>query len=201
MINYVKGNAHRHPYYCSLWKFAVFVFSLAAVFCFLNSISLAQGRDYLTDEEVELIRDTQQIDQRIEVLTRCIDRRFTVLRIDVGPEPARQGKEWGALPSGTRVELLSDIRNILQKAVDDIDNLSARPNSMVIDPEASKDKKKPKGFSDLFPKAVRNLAAAAHRYQPALRQALDMTKDQHERGLIADSIDLCDEIIASVQKL
>jgi hypothetical protein len=95
--------------------------------------------------------------------------------------------------------LFSDIRNILQKAIDDIDNLSARPDSMVIDPD--EDKKKKKGFSDLFPKAVRLLAAAAKRYEPALKQALDTTKDEHEKGLISNSIDLCEDIIAAVPKL
>jgi len=179
-----------------------FVFLIVTLLVSLGAmICPAQTRDYFTDEEIELIRNTQQIDKRVEVLAKAIDRRFAVLKISVGV-PALEGKEWGTLPTGTRVELLADIRNILQKAIDDIDNLSARPTSMVIDPiEKEKDKKKQKGFAELFPKAVRNLAAAAHRYDPALKQALDVTKDQHERGLIADSIDLCGEIIASVQKL
>ena len=158
----------------------------------------AQSRDYFTDEEVELIRNAQQIDQRIEVLTKTIDRRFAVLNINVnGANPS--GKEWGAPPKGTRVELFSDIRNILQKAIDDIDNLAARPDSMVIDPDDNKKKKK--GFSDLFPKAVKTLAAAARRYEPALKQALDTTKDDREKGLISNSIDLSEDIIAAVQKL
>ena len=158
----------------------------------------AQGRDYFTDEEIELIRDNQQIDHRINILVRTIDRRFAVLKINVGGSKD-EGKDWGALPTGTRTELLSDIRNILQKAIDDIDNLSSRPDSMVLSPEERD--KKPKGFSDLFPKAVRSLAKAAERYKPALKQALDATKDEREKGLLLDSIEMCDEIIASVSKL
>ena len=177
---------------------------VAACFClvtFAFGLSVhAQGRDYFTPEEVELIRDAQQIDKRVDVLVKTIDRRFAALNIDVGgAKPS--GKDWGESPKGTRVELFSDIRNILQKAIDDIDNLAARPDSMVIDPDAAKDKKKQKGFSDLFPKAVRSLAAAARRYQPALKQALDVAKDERERGLIDNALDLCDEIIVAVQKL
>jgi hypothetical protein len=179
---------------------AILIFSLVTVYCSLVTAVAAQTRDYFTDPEIELIRDAQQIDKRIDVLTKTIDRRFAVLKINAGGS-APEGKDWGALPTGTRVELLSDIRNILQKAIDDIDNLSARPDSMVIDPEAAKDKKKQKGFSDLFPKAVKSLAAAARRYEPALKQSLDTAKDEHEKGLIADSLDLCDEIIAAEPKL
>ncbi len=69
----------------------------------------------------------------------------------------------------------------------------------MIDPDD--DKKKKKGFYDLFPKAVRSLAKAAERYKPALKQALDTTKDEHEKGLISNSIDLCEDIIAAVPKL
>ena len=178
------------------------VFLYLSLFTFhFSLLANAQGRDYFTAEEVELIRDAQQIDQRIDVLAKTIDRRFAVLKIDVG-EPKISSKEsdkFGALPTGTRAELFSDIRNILQKAIDDIDNLAARPDSMVIDP--NEDKKRQKGYADLFPKAVRNLAAAARRYEPALKQALDAAKDEREKGLLLDSIDLCEEIIAAVPKL
>ena len=176
-----------------------FSFSLLVI-SFSLLTAHAQGRDYFTPEEVELIRDAQQIDQRVEVLVKTIDRRFAVLKIDVGgSKPA--GKDWGELPTGTRVELFSDIRNILQKAIDDIDNLAARPDSMVVDPDAAKDKKKRQGYAELFPKAVKSLAAAARRYSPALKQALDTAKDEREKGLISNSIVLCEDIIAAVPKL
>jgi hypothetical protein len=181
-----------------LYALFVFGFSLFTISCSLLTAS-AQSRDYFTDAEIELIRDAQQIDKRVELLTKIIDRRFGLLNIEVnGAKPS--GKDWGEPPKGTRVELFSDIRNILQKAVDDIDNLSARPDSMVIDPN-DENKKKKKGFSDLFPKAVRTLAAAAQRYQPALKQSLAASKDEREKGLIMHSIELCEDIIAAVTKL
>jgi hypothetical protein len=93
--------------------------------------------------------------------------------------------------------MLSDIKYILRKAIEDIDNLAERPDSMVINP----DEKKPKGYSDLFPKAVRLLAAAAERYRPVFKTELDRSATEAEKGVLLDSIEMCDEIIASVAKL
>ena len=172
----------------------VFFFSLF-VFSF-SLLTAAQSRDYFTDAEIEMIRDVQQIDKRIELLAKIIDRRFMLLNIEVnGTKPS--GKDWGEPPKGTRVELFSDIHNILQKAADDIDNLAARPDSMVIDPND----KKPKKYSDLFPKAVRILAIAAERYKQPLAAALNSAKDEREKALISISNDLCNDITAAVHKL
>ena len=96
----------------------------------------------------------QEIDQRIDVLTHAIDRRFAVLKIEVGGPriPQKESEKWGAAPQGTRLDLLLDIKHILQKAIDDIDTLYERPNSAILpDPTEKKDAK---GFKDLFPTLV-----------------------------------------------
>jgi len=175
-------------------------FALAVLLLFISwATASAQYRDYLTDQEIEVVRDAQQIDERIDVLVHMIDRRLAVL----GAASASAKKEkldvWGPPPTGTRLQLLNDIKQILQKAVDDIDNLSARPDSMVVD--EAEDGKKPKGFSDLFPKAVRILAAGATRFEPIFKTELDKSTDAMEKGILLNSIDRCDEIIASVAKL
>jgi hypothetical protein len=175
-------------------------FALAVLFALIVSATAsAQSRDYLTDQEIEVVRDAQQIDDRIDVLVHMIERRLTVL----GAAPASAKKEkpdvWGPPPTGTRIQLLNDIKLILQKAVDDIDNLSARPDSMIV--EETEEGKKPKGFSDLFPKAVRILAAGAARFEPIFKVELDKSTDAMEKGILLNSIDRCDEIIASVAKL
>ncbi|MFN0141794.1 MAG: hypothetical protein ACKVQW_17100 [Pyrinomonadaceae bacterium] len=159
--------------------------------------SAVAQRDYFTEAEIELIRDAQQIDQRVNVLTHAIDRRFGVLKIDVASAAKKPSGEWGDAPAGTRIELLADIKDILRKAIEDIDNLAERPDSIVVDPND----KKPKGYSDLFPKAVRLLAAAATRYRPVLKNELDKSTTETEKGVLLDSIEMCDEIIASVAKL
>ena len=170
------------------------------VTCLLSaSFATGQVRDYLTDEEIELVRDAQQIDKRIEVLTHAIDRRFAALKINVSaPTKKLDAAAWGAAPGGTKAQLLYDIKRLLQKAVEDIDNLSARPDSLVIDQEA---KKKPDGFNQLFPRAVRALAAAAERYKTPLKNELDMAGSGPEKGSVLDSLDLCHQITAAVAKL
>jgi len=178
-------------------RFAGVIGFLLLVLSFSSDL-LAQ-RDYFTPEEVELIREEQQIDRRIDVLTHAIDRRFAALNIDVASPivAKKEADKWGGPPNGTRAELLLDIRRILQKAIDDIDSLSGRPDSLLVDP----DNKKPKGFSELFPLAVRKLAAAAKRYEPALHIELDKTQSNSEKGSLLDAIDSCDQIIESVAKL
>ena len=180
--------------------FAFLLFTLALVsFYFLLSPPPAWAqRDYLTEAEIELIRDAQQIDERVDVLIHAIDRRFGMLQIDVGAPAKKPKGEWGELPKGTRRELLYDIKRILQKAIDDIDNLSERPDSIVVDLEKDK---KPKGFAELFPKAVRKLDTAARRYQPALKAALEATKDTVEQGSLISTLEMCDQINAAVPKL
>ena len=173
---------------------------LVFISCVAQSVD-AQRRDYLTEDEVELVRDAQQIDQRMKVLTRAVDRRFAALGISSAAEvPKEKSDKWGPLPTGTRIELLDDIKRIIQKAVDDIDNLAERPDSIVVDETASK-KEKPKKYEDVFPPAVRILAAAARRYEPLLKKELETSKDDMERGLIIQSGDLCEEIIASESRL
>lgn len=178
--------------------------ALVAALLFFPAKTLCQ-RDYFTPEEVEVIRDAQQIDQRINVLTHIIDRRFAALNIDVHAPVVKEqkGVEWGPAPTGSRLDLFVDIKRVLEKAVDDIDNLSERPNSMVMEEPDPKDKKsKPqKGFAELFPAAVRSLAAAADRYGPALKLELDKAKDPAEKGAILNSLEICDEITAAVNKL
>ena len=181
----------------------VFLAALGALL-FLPAKTLCQ-RDYFTPEEIEVIRDAQQIDQRVNVLTHVIDRRFAALNVDVHAPAVKEqkGVEWGPAPTGTRLELLIDIKRILEKAIDDIDNLSERPNSMVVEEvRDNKDpKKKPKGFAELFPVAVRSLAASAQRYGPALNTELDKTKNPLEKGAILNALEMCDEIMAAVNKL
>lgn len=160
----------------------------------------AQRRDYLTDEEIEIVREAQQIDERIGVLVHAVDRRMSVIGLGNVPagKPVKEKDIWGPPPSGTRAELLSDIKRIIQKAIDDIDNLAARPDSAVIYEDEGKKPKDPKA---LFAKAVRNLGAAATRYRPIFNDELSRTEVKSERGLLLDIIDNCDQIIEAVATL
>jgi hypothetical protein len=141
----------------------------------------AQRRDYLTDAEIELVRDAQEIDLRIAVLTNAADRRFLVLE---KKSPAKESEKWGPAPKGTRLDLLTDIQKIIQKAIDDIDDVAAR-----------------KPDDKLFPKAVWKLNVACVGYQPRLRSFLDAVVNEKERGSILTSLDLCEQVIEAAPKV
>jgi hypothetical protein len=103
----------------------------------------------------------------------------------------KYGEKWGDAPTGSRLELLTDVKALLQKSIDDIDDASSH--------ESENAENKVTGT--LFPKAVRLLATAAEKYRPLFRTALDNTKDEKEKGPILASIDFCDQIIEASAKL
>jgi hypothetical protein len=176
-----------------------FIYALILAIGLTAPATASAQRDFLTPEEIEIVRDSQEIDTRIEVLTQAIDRRFDVLNLDVSAPKVKKKGEWGELPKGSRAELFLDIKRLLQKAVDDIDNLSERPTSAVApDPEK---RKGDTSFATLFPRAVRNLADASKRYIPVLKSELDASGANSEKGSILDALELCRQIIDSVVKL
>jgi len=174
-------------------KFFIIPFVALLIFVGVSTAS-AQRRDYMTEPEIELVRDNQDIDKRIQVLTRMIDRRFTALGVDVGgwKQSGKDEKTWGEAPTGTPSNLLGDIRQLLQKAVDDVDDVAEHNENTLT-------QNKTEGV--LFPAGVRSLASAAARYQPALKSLLDKTKDERDKGVILTSMELCQEIVDSVTKL
>jgi len=180
-----------------------FVIALCAVIQLAPAVTVvAQApRDYMTDDEIELVRDAQDIDQRIDVLTKMIDRRFAVLKIDVGGAavPSKETSKWGPAPTGTQTELLDDIKRLIEKGIDDIDNTAMHPIDYAADKSRS-EKQKAKD-AQRFPSAVRNLAAAAKRYEQPLKILSDRTTDEKQKGLILAALDFCDEIIAASTKV
>lgn len=168
-------------------RFTVSVF-IAFLILILPALSNAQSRDYLTDAEIELVRDAQQIDLRVEVLVKAIDRRFLVLNNDTtqAKQTEKDLGKWGEPPKGTRVQLLSDIAKILQKAIDDIDDVARREGGM---------------DSKFFPKAVHKLADAANIYLPQFKTQLDKVTDEKERGSLLTATDLCGQVIEASAKV
>jgi hypothetical protein len=159
----------------------------------LFSTAAGQRRDFVTEQEGELIREAQEIDIRIEVLTKFIDRRLSAANIagHKWTPPKKNSELWGPEPAGSRSELLSDIKRLLQKSIDDIDDIASRPKTAIEGNEVG---------GKLFPKAVRNLAAAAARFKPIFQAELEKSPSHTDRGLLIQSIEFCDQIIeASTQ--
>lgn len=170
--------------------------AFAVLFVVFTAVSdlAAQRRDYMTETEIELVRDAQDIDLRVDVLTKMIDRRFAAAGIGAGgwKEPAKGSEKWGDAPKGTRLQLLTDIRQLLQKAVNDIDDVAEHDANALAQNKMS---------GKLFPKAVRNLAAASQRYLAVLRPLAEKANDEKEKGSILTSIELCEQIIEAAGKI
>jgi len=138
-----------------------FVLTLA-----LPTVSRSQARDHLTPQEVEVVREAQILDKRIDVFIKAIERRMLVLSGTVAAAEKQLKKDsevWGEVPAGTRAELIGDIARILNEAITNIDDVNAR------------DEKNP-----LIPKALRKLAAAASLTVERLKPLQTQPKDDAE---------------------
>ena len=160
---------------------------LILTLCTPGEIRAVQARDHLTEQEVELVKDSQILDKRIEVFIKAADRRMLVLS---GAEAtsAQQSKKdaelWGPLPTGTRAELIGDIARIFDEAITNIDDVSSR------------DEKNP-----LVPKALRNLAAAVTRIVGQLKPLQAQLKADSELSTFDQLVENAESIIQAANKL
>ena len=154
----------------------------------------SQRGDYKSREEQDVVRNNQDVDARIAVLTYMIDRRFIAMGIAVkANKPAIDPEDdWGPEPKGTKAELLTDIRHLLEKAIDDIDNLSGHL------PEKAKEERK---GVNLFNKAVKSLDASAKKWLPILKKEFENANDEQTNAATATAIDFCEQIIDAASKL
>ena len=130
----------------------------------------AQKRDHLTEAEIEIIRDTQELDLRTKVFVKAAERRFIALGVLTESKPAKKEKDnsdWGAPPTGTRAELLGDIAKILEEAMNNLDNVWSR---------------EPK--NPLVPKALKILSDAAARFQTQAASLDSKTASEKEREAV-----------------
>jgi hypothetical protein len=101
---------------CGGWRRRlVFLFSLL-----LFSPGLAQQRgDVLNEQEIERIREAQEIDQRTEVFLKLAGRRLTAL--EGRPDPLTKREQWGEPPNGSPQQLLAAYTRILEELADKLD--------------------------------------------------------------------------------
>ncbi len=144
-------------------------------------------RDHLTPQEVELIREAQELDKRTAVFIKAAERRLLSLidpRAAQSKQVQKDVERWGELPKGTRAELLSDLSKILDEAITNIDDSSARA------PE-----------SKLLTKALRNLAEASTGFLAQLVPLRTGAQDGREREALEQAIENVQEIVTAASKL
>jgi hypothetical protein len=148
-----------------------------------------QAREHLTLQEIDIVKDAQALDKRIDVFIKAADRRMLVLKgggadTTTAKQLKKDSETWGELPTGSRAELISDIAGIFDEAITNIDDVSAR------------DEKNP-----LIPKALRKLAAAATRIVETLKPGEAQAKGELELSSFDQLTENAESILQAANKL
>jgi hypothetical protein len=136
---------------------------------FLGSTLVAgafQRRDHLTEKEVDLVKEAQVLDKRIDVFIKAAERRLMVINNSSAANAKQLKKDaerWGELPTGSRADLVSDISRILDEAITNIDDVS------------SHDERNP-----LIPKSLRKLAQSVSSIMAQLKPISTEAKGEAE---------------------
>jgi hypothetical protein len=162
-----------------------------ALLLFLNSLSTVAAsnpqRDHLTPQEVDIVKEAQILDKRIEVFIKAIDRRLMVLNGTAAANAKQLKKDselWGELPTGSRAELIGDIGRILDEAITNIDDVNSR------------DERNP-----LIPKALRRLAQAVNDVMTQLAPLRSNAKSEAEVGNLELLNENAQSILEAAKKL
>ncbi len=96
----------------------------AAMLLTLVAPSAAQrSGDYLTEGELDLVRDVRQIDVRTMIFMTVANRRLLALADpNAEPKEKRFGPKFGPLQKGSQVELLDDYRRTLDELMVKLDD-------------------------------------------------------------------------------
>lgn len=157
--------------------------NLSLPFLLILSVSIptfGQRRDHLTPQEVDLVKEAQILDKRIEVFIKAAERRLMVLNGNAtanAKQLKKDSERWGELPTGSRGDLIADIARILDEAITNIDDVSAR------------DERNP-----LISKALRRLAQAVTAIQTQVAPLRGQLKGDAEIA----SLELLDEDVQSI---
>src|SRR5215212_5849827 len=85
----------------------------------------AQRREHLTPEEIELVRDNQELDARTKVFITAAERRLLAATNPAASaqNAPKEKEKWGEV-KGTRAQLFYDISKILDEAVVNVDDVA-----------------------------------------------------------------------------
>lgn len=155
-----------------------------AALSFVSAEASAQQREHLTPEEVELVRDNQELDKRTEVFIKAAERRLLAITNpeEAAKQQAKDKEKWGEV-KGTRAELLYDISKILEEAVTNVDD-AAQHN-----PE-----------STLLRKSLYKLSEAAGRLAPQLARLREGTQEEAEADQLDRAIETAQEILDAARQ-
>jgi len=154
-----------------------------------NAASL-QRREHLTEQELEMVRDTQELDRRIALFVKIAERRIAAVtgaaaaQTLSAKDAAKELEKWGELPKGTRAQQFNDLARILDEAINNIDDVAVRT------PDSS-----------LIPKAVKQLSEASARFLPQLTPLRATASGEGEREALEQALDNLQQVMDASKKL
>lgn len=157
------------------------------VLCFGSVTFASQTREHLTEEEIELVKDAQVLDKRIDIFIKAADRRLLVINGSNSSDSTstkqlkKDSETWGELPKGSRAELIGDIAGIFDEAITNIDDVSTRDEN-----------------NPLIPKSLRKLAAEATRVVEILKP---LAKNDAESTSFDQLTENAEQIVQAASKL
>ncbi len=149
--------------------------------------SSLQRRDHLTAQEVDLVKEAQILDKRIEVFIKAAERRVMVITgtaASNAKQLKKDAEKWGELPAGSRFELVGDIARIFDEAITNIDDVSSR------------DERNP-----LIPKALRKLASSVSSIMEQIKPLRTEAKTEAEIASLELLNEDAQSILAAANKL
>ena len=146
-----------------------------------------QKRDHLTPQEVDLVKENQILDKRIEVFIKAAERRVMVINGTAAANAKQLKKDaekWGELPAGSRFELVGDIASIFDEAITNIDDVVTRDE-----------------HNPLVPKATRKLATSVASIMEQLKPLKTEAKTEAEISSLEKVNENAQQILAAATKL
>ena len=154
---------------------------------FVGFSAQAQSRDHLTPQEVDLVKEAQILDKRIDVFIKAAERRVMVVNGTAASNAKQLKKDaerWGELPTGSRFELVGDIARIYDEAITNIDDVSSR------------DERNP-----LIPKSLRKLAQSVTSVMEQLKPLRNEAKSEADIASFELLNEDAQSILAAASKL
>jgi hypothetical protein len=144
----------------------------------LAATAAAQRREHLTPEEIELVRDNQELDARTKVFIAAAERRLLAVTnpAESAKNAPKEKEKWGEV-QGTRTQLFYDISKILDEAVVNVDDVAEHA------PE-----------SPLLRKSLYMLAEATGRMLPQLTKLREGVESEAEADQLDRALETAREI-------
>ncbi len=156
----------------------------------VSATAFAQRTDHLTKEEIEILRNVQDLDNRMEVYEKAIDRRFLAIKgsKNLSSKQLKQiekdSEHWGELPKGDFSRLVLDIEKILDEAIDKIDDVAQRNRENVV-----------------LPYAIHDLADYSRDLIPRVQKLMSNAKNEDDKGSLATTIESCNQVIEASKQV